>query len=601
MTISPKYDYTEVEKRIYNLWQKANTFSPSVKTRCTNGDTADKKPFVISIPPPNVTGRLHMGHALNNTIQDMLIRYKRMDGYETLWVPGTDHAGIATQTVVKKMLDAKGIDYRSIGREAFNQEVWQWKEKYGSIILKQLERLGASCDWNRTRFTMDEGLSKAVNYAFKKLYDDGLIYRGRRIVNWCPVDQTALSDDEVETAEGGEAGFLWHIKYPLKGESNFLVIATTRPETLFGDVAVAINPKDSRYQQHIGKKVILPILEKEIPVIADDYVDASFGTGCLKITPAHDPHDFEVGNRHNLEPINIFHPDARLNKRCVHYEGLSREKAREKLLNDLKIKGLLLKEELRQVPVGRSYRSKAIIEYRLSQQWFVKMDALKDKALSKHYEVKIIPDRWDKVYHHWLDNIRDWCISRQIWWGHRIPAWYHKHTGEVLVEKETPVLVNDNPDDWIQEEDVLDTWFSSALWPMSILGWPDKTRDFERYFPNSVLSTAKDIIFFWVARMNFMATHFENTMPYQEVYIHPTVMDERGETMSKSKGNGIDPLHIIEGATTEDLKNIVLDARPSNMKVLLKNIEKKHANGFEGVGADALRYTLIHLCSSDKN
>ena len=603
--ISTKYNHREVEKRIYQYWKDIDAFSASLppdedsSRSISSMEKTVKRPFVISIPPPNVTGRLHMGHALNNTIQDILIRYKRMDGYDALWIPGTDHAGIATQTVVKKMLDAKGIDYRQLGRKAFIEKIWEWKEKYGNLILKQLERLGASCDWKRTRFTMDKGLSKAVNHAFKKLYDDGLIYRGLRIVNWCPIDQTALSDDEIETKEGGEAGFLWHIKYPIQNSEKFLVAATTRPETLFGDVALAVHPKDSRYQRHIGKKVILPILKREIPIIADECVDRDFGSGCVKITPAHDPNDFEIGSRHGLTTINIMEVDARLNENCgENYRGLTREEARKKVIEELNQCNLLVKEEARMIPVGRSYRSKAIIEYRLSQQWFVKMDVLKNKVLQKHFDSTFIPSSWEKVYLHWLNNIRDWCVSRQIWWGHRIPAWYHQKTGKVLVEEETPEIVKLHPEEWEQEKDVLDTWFSSALWPMSILGWPKKLSSFNHYFPNSVLSTAKDIIFFWVARMNFMATYFEDTLPYKDVYIHPTVMDEWGESMSKSKGNGIDPLHIIEGATTNELKAPALEARPSNMKTLIKNIEKKYAGGFEGVGADALRYTLIHLCSS---
>lgn len=593
-----RFHYQEVEPRILEKWKQHQCYRSAMNSQ---GEVVDKsrsggKPFVIAIPPPNVTGRLHMGHALNNTMQDMYTRFKRMDGYDALWVPGTDHAGIATQTVVKKMLDAEGVDYRELGREKFTEKVWEWKEKYGDFILKQLESIGCSCDWERTRFTMDEGLYKAVMHTFKKLYDEGLIYRGKRIVNWCPVDRTALSDDEVETKEGGEKGFLWHINYPLADGSGHLTVATTRPETLFGDVAVAVNPKDERFSQYIGKEVIVPLQERVVKVIGDDYVDMEFGTGCLKITPAHDANDFEVGNRHALEPINVMNEDATMNEVVPErYQGLDRYKCREKAVEELKEKELLVLEEERMTPLGRSYRSKAVIEYRLSDQWFVKMDSLAKKALDQHENLNILPKRWDKVYLEWLNNIRDWCISRQIWWGHRIPAWYHKETGEILVETETPKQVLENPDQWEQETDVLDTWFSSALWPMSTLGWPEKTPDFERYFPTTTLITGKDIIFFWVARMNFMAVHFTGKMPYQNVFINPIVLDEKGETMSKSKGNGIDPLVVINGATLDDLKGPVREARPSNMKEIIKRIEKNYPEGYEGVGADALRYTLVYL------
>ena len=598
-----RYDYREIEPRIYKAWKNSGCFHSATDSK---GNVLDQrraaaKPYVIVIPPPNVTGRLHMGHALNNSIQDILVRYKRMDGQDALWIPGTDHAGIATQTVVKKMLDAEGLDYREFGREKFAAKVWDWKEKYGNIILDQLAQIGASCDWDRTRFTMDEGLSKAVMHCFKTLYDQGLIYRGKRIVNWCPVDRTALSDDEVETKEGGEPGFLWQIKYPLQDGSGHLIVATTRPETLFGDVAIAVNPKDERYQNLIGKNVIVPLQERVVPIIADEYVDISFGTGCLKITPAHDPNDFEIGLRHGLTPINVMHEDARLNVIVPErFRGLTRGKAREAAIAELKDKDLLVSEEARMTPLGRSYRSKAVIEYRLSDQWFVKMKPLAEKVLALHGELNIQPPRWNKVYLDWLNNIRDWCVSRQIWWGHRIPAWYCQSADCTPVVSETtptkcPIC---SGTDLKQDEDVLDTWFSSALWPMSTLGWPDKTSDFERYFPTSTLVTAKDIIFFWVARMNMMAAHFTGKLPYKNVFINPTVLDEKGETMSKSKGNGIDPLVLINGATLEELKQPILEARPSNAKELVKRLEKNFPDGFEGVGADAVRYTLTFLCSS---
>ena len=588
-----QYSFREIENAIYQKWLECKSFEPTGKERT----------FVISMPPPNVTGRLHMGHALNNTIQDFLIRYHRKKGFRTLWIPGTDHAGIATQTVVKKQLDEQGIDYRSLGRENFVKKIWEWKKKYGELILTQLKALGLSCDWSRTRFTMDEGLNRAVNRAFKKLYDDGLIYKGKRIVNWCPIDRTALSDDEVETKEGGEPGFLWHISYEIfnADEENpqSLMVATTRPETLFGDTAIAVHPEDERYSHLKGQYAVAPECGRKIPIIFDTYVDKEFGSGCVKITPAHDPNDYEVGKRHNLPVINIMNEDASMNQEVPKaYQRLSREACRKALLKNLKKSGKLIKEEPRMTPVGRSYRSKAIIEYRLSEQWFVKMEPLRDRVMAKHSELTILPQRWDKVYRYWMDNIRPWCISRQIWWGHQIPAWTHKETGEILVAEAEPEVVKNSPYKWQREADVLDTWFASSLWPISVLGWPEKTNDFKIFFPNTVLSTAKDILFFWVARMNMMACHFEGMMPYRFVYIHPTVMDEKGETMSKSKGNGIDPLHIINGASVDDLKAPIFDARPAKMQEMLANIDKKYRDGFEGVGADALRFTLIYLSSS---
>lgn len=624
--LDTRYNHAKTEDRIYKFWVDNNCFRSAVDATGTVLDSkrAQADPYVIAIPPPNVTGRLHMGHALNNTFQDILIRYKRMDGFDALWVPGTDHAGIATQTVVKKMLDEEGVDYHDLGREKFVEKVWEWKARYGDMILHQLEQMGCSCDWARTRFTMDKELYRAVVYTFVKLYEEGLIYRGERIVNWCPVDKTALSDDEVETREGGEPGFLWRIRYPLADGSGHLVVATTRPETLFGDVAVAVNPKDERYQKYIGKKVIVPLQKgfsppfdkRLVPIIADEYVDMAFGTGALKITPAHDPNDFEIGRRHNLASINVMNEDATMNDAVPkRYQGLDRFKCRERVVDDLKRQGLLEGEEERLTPVGRSYRSGAIIEYRLSKQWFVRMQPLADKVLKMHDQLNIQPARWNKVYLDWLHNIKDWCISRQIWWGHRIPVWYCENSEERMPEKARdgkvkslcdPIVSEGVPNqcpkckstDLKQEEDVLDTWFSSALWPMSTLGWPEKTPDFQRYFPTTTLVTGKDIIFFWVARMNMMAAHFEGRLPYKNVFINPIVLDERGETMSKSKGNGIDPLVIINGATLKDLEQPVREARPSNMKEMLSRLKKNFPNGYEGVGADALRYTLIYLCSS---
>ena len=617
MELPTRFDFRAVEPRIYKLWIDRNCFDSAYGPSGQPHEKAptDKPKFVIVIPPPNVTGRLHMGHALNNTLQDTLIRYKRMDGFDALWVPGTDHAGISTQTVVRKQLDAQGIDYRELGREKFIQKVWEWKAKYGDFIIEQLQKMGCSCDWRRTRFTMDEGLSRAVRVTFKTLFDRGLIYRGKRIVNWCPVDQTALSDDEVSVSDEGEPGHLWHIRYPLVETTNgmsHLVIATTRPETLFGDVAVAVNPKDERYKKVVGQELRLPLQGRVIPVIADEYVDMEFGTGALKITPAHDTNDFEVGGRHGLEPINIMNEDATLNEAVPsEFQGMDRFLARKKVIAALEDQELIEKVEDRLVPLGRAQRSGAPIEYRLSDQWFVRMKPLAEKALTasgyrrkgdawvkaKKGDLLFHPERWENVYLQWLTRIHDWTISRQIWWGHRIPAWYNRKTDEIRVEVEEPKEVAEAPNDWYQDPDVLDTWFSSWLWPMSTLGWPEATADFARYFPTAVLSTAKDIIFFWVARMNFAGLELAGKLPYRHVNIHPTVLDDQGAVMSKSKGNGIDPLAVIEGATSQDLKTPIFEARPPNIDKLVARVEKNYPNGFEGVGADALRYTFIYSCS----
>ncbi len=597
--IESSYDFKKKEAVIYSLWQNANYFQAAFNKDgiVRNLKRSKSKPFVIIMPPPNVTGRLHMGHALNNTIQDILIRYKRMEGFDALWVPGTDHAGISTQSVVKKNLDAQGIDYRNLSREDFQKKVWKWKEKYGDFILNQLKRLGCSCDWSRSVFTMDDTPSKAVSYAFCDLYKKGLIYKGKRIVNWCPLDQTALSDDEVEVEV--EEGSLWYIRYFFSNRKDSVVIATTRPETLFGDVAVAVHPDDKRYRRLKNQKIIVPIVEKEVSVVFDSFVEMNFGSGCVKITPAHDANDFEVGKRHQLDCINVMDQEACMNERVPKdFRGLSREVCRQKVLQILSEKGLLVKEEKKKIAIGRSYRSKAIIEYRLSDQWFVKMKELAQEVLNHDEAFHVFPIHWKKVYHHWLNHIQDWCISRQIWWGHRIPAWIHKQTKQIIVGQNIPKQVLENSNEWEQENDVLDTWFSSSLWPMSSLGWPENTFDFKRYFPTTILSTAKDILFFWVARMNMMTFHFQKKIPYQDVYFHSTVMDKNGKTMSKSKGNGIDPIHIIEGATKEELKDPIYDAKPSNMKSMLKAIEQNYPEGFFGVGCDALRYTLIYLCSS---
>jgi valyl-tRNA synthetase len=605
-----RFDFREAEPRISRRWLDARAFRSAYDADGTLVDPsrADAEPFTIVIPPPNITGRLHMGHALNNTLQDVLVRYKRMDGFDTLWVPGTDHAGIATQTVVKKQLDAQGIDSRALGREEMVRRIWEWREQFGDQILNQLRRMGCSCDWERTRFTMDEGLSRAVRTAFVRLYEEGLVYRGKRIVNWCPVDRTALSDDEVDKED--EPGKMYDIRYPfVDDEGGHLIVSTTRPETLFGDVAVAVNPDDERYRKHVGRKLRLPLQGRIIPVITDTHADPTMGTGCVKITPAHDPNDFEVAGRHGLEAVNVMYEDATMNDVVPErYRGLDRYRCREKALEDLREQGLLADERDHVMAIGRSYRSKVPIEFRLSDQWFVRMQPMAEKALAASGYVRqgddwalaeepalhLHPRRFEKIYLHWLRNIRDWCISRQIWWGHRIPAWYQRETGEILVGVDTPDRVRRDPDSWRQDEDVLDTWFSSWLWPMSTLGWPEATPDYRRYYPTQVLSTAKDIIFFWVARMNFAGLHFDGRLPYADVYLHSTITDESGITMSKSKGNGIDPLTLIEGATVEDLQGPVLEARPPNMKELLRSIEKRFPEGFQAVGADAMRWTLVY-------
>jgi len=619
VTEHPKrFDFREAEPRLYQKWLDADAFSPAYNQDGTVRDQSkkDAKPFVIVIPPPNITGRLHMGHALNNTMQDLMIRFHRMQGEDALWIPGTDHAGIATQTVVKKQLDAQGIDFRALGRDEMVKRIWEWRSKYGDEILRQLKRMGCSCDWSRTRFTMDEGLNLAVRQSFVTLFEKGLIYRGKRIVNWCPVDRTALSDDEVEKDE--VKGKMYRIKYPFTDvPGEFLTVATTRPETLFGDVAVAVHPKNEKLAKHIGRHLILPLQGRVIPVIGDEHADPTKGTGAVKITPAHDPNDFEVGQRHNLEPINVMNEDATLNEVVPEaYRGLDRYAARKKALAELEAQELLEGVDDHMMAIGSSYRSRVPIEYRLSSQWFVKMGPMAEEALkrsgydrdgegwvktAREPEVTIHPERFEKVYFHWLSNIRDWCISRQIWWGHRIPAWYHNDTGELLVGLQMPDRVKAEPDKWKQDEDVLDTWFSSWLWPMSTLGWPNKTPDYARYYPTSVLSTAKDILFFWVARMNFAGITFDGRLPYEDVYLHATIADEAGVTMSKSKGNGIDPLTLIDGATMEDLKKPVFEARPTNMKEIIARIEKKYPAGFEAVGADAMRWTLVFSITEGEN
>ncbi len=556
--LSKVYDPKAVEDRIYNNWVKKGYFGAK--------PDKNKKPFTIVIPPPNVTGQLHMGHAFDETLQDILIRYKRMQGFEALWVPGTDHAGIATQIKVEAELREKeDLTRYDLGREKFLERVWDWKEKYGNRIISQLKKIGCSCDWDRERFTMDEGCSKAVREVFVNLYNKGLIYRGPRIINWCPNCITALSNEEVEHAE--QAGHFWHIKYQIKGTDEYVVIATTRPETLFGDTAVAVNPEDERYQDIVGKMLLLPLTDREIPVIADEYVDKEFGTGCVKITPAHDPNDFEVGKRHDLEIIKVMNDDATMNSYAGKYEGLDRYECRKAMIKDLEEMGLLVKTEDHSHNVGQCYRCGTTIEPIVSDQWFVKMKPLAEAAIKavETKETEFVPERFSKTYMNWMENVYDWCISRQLWWGHRIPAFYCDDCGEMTVSKEDITVCPKCGKPVRQEEDVLDTWFSSALWPFSTLGWPEKTEDYNYFYPTSTLVTGYDIIFFWVSRMIFSACEHTGKAPFKHVFIHGLVRDGNGEKMSKSKGNGVDPLQIIDMFGADALRfTLVTGVAPGN-------------------------------------
>ena len=540
--LSKTYSPTEIEDKWYKIWEEKGYFNAQ--------HNSEKPGYSIAIPPPNVTGILHMGHMLNNAIQDAIIRYKRMSGFETLWIPGMDHAGIATQNKVERMLKEEGTSKEEIGYDEFLRRTWKWKEKHGGLITKQLRKLGVSLDWDRERFTMDEGLSRAVKEVFIKLYNDGLIYRGEYIVNWCPHDKTALADDEVNHID--KKGKIWEIKYRIKDTDDYVIIATTRPETMLGDTGVAVNPNDDRYKHLIGKKVILPLMNREIPVVADEYVDMEFGTGVVKMTPSHDPNDFEVAKRTGLEFINIFTEDAHVNSNGGKYEGLERFAARKAILADLEAEGLLVGTKEHSHAVGHCYRCDSIIEPRVSTQWFVKMEPLAKRALEvvKNGQIQITPKRWEKVYYNWLENIRDWTISRQIWWGHRIPA-YYAEDGTVFVAKsleeaEAQAREKFGKDVNLTEEtDVLDTWFSSALWPFSTLGWPDKTPDLEKFFPTNALVTGADILFFWVARMVMMSLYINDEIPFSYVYLHGIIRDELGRKMSKSLGNSPDPLDLI--------------------------------------------------------
>ncbi|MBN1211836.1 MAG: valine--tRNA ligase [candidate division Zixibacteria bacterium] len=550
------YNPVEVEDRLYNQWLKDNIFH--------GREDSEKPTYSVVIPPPNVTDVLHIGHALNNTIQDILVRKHRMENYETEWLPGSDHAGIATQVIVEKQLLTEGTTRREMGREKFLERTRSWAYRNKDIILNQLKKIGCSCDWERTRFTLDEGLSNAVAEVFKHLYDKGWIYRGHRIVNWCPSCRTSLSDDEVEHQEFDSS--LWYIKYKVKGSDEYLTVATTRPETMLGDTALAVNPKDSRFKKYVGKTVILPILEREIPVVADSYVDPEFGTGVVKVTPAHDPNDFEIGHRHDLPEVNILNTDGTLNENAGKYKGLDRYVARKQLVEDLKKKNLLEKIEKYQMAAGTCYRCHQVIEPYLSDQWFVKMDELAKPAIDavNTGKLRFHPDYWSKTYLHWLENVRDWCISRQLWWGHRIPAWYAED-GTVFVSANRPTkeqCPGFDPESLVQDEDVLDTWFSSWLWPFSTFGWPEKTGELKKFYPTRVLVTASEIIYLWVARMVMAGYEFMGESPFSDVYIHGTVRDANGIKMSKSLGNGIDPLEIIDKHGADALRISLVLATP---------------------------------------
>lgn len=591
--LAKQYDPKDVEDRIYKFWLDGKYFH----AKCD----PEKKPYTIVIPPPNITGQLHMGHALDNTLQDILIRYRRMQGYDALWLPGTDHASIATEAKIVEAMRQEGISKDDIGREGFLKRAWEWKEKFGGRIIEQLKKMGSSCDWDRERFTMDEGCSKAVKEVFVNLYNKGLIYRGERIVNWCPHCLTSISDAEVEYED--QAGHFWHLRYPFKDGSGYLELATTRPETMLGDTAVAVNPNDERYKDIVGKTLILPIVHREIPVIADDYVEMDFGTGCVKITPAHDPNDFEVGLRHNLEVIDTFTDDAHIKPEWGKYAGMDRMEARKAIVEDLEKEGAIVKIEDYSHNVGVCYRCHSSIEPKVSKQWFVKMEPLAKPAIDcvKNGEVKFVPERFDKTYYHWMENIKDWCISRQLWWGHRIPAWYCDECGEVVVSKETPTACPKcGCTHLTQDPDTLDTWFSSALWPFSTLGWPDKTPELAHYFPTSTLVTGYDIIFFWVARMIFSSVENMHERPFDTVFIHGIVRDAQGRKMSKSLGNGIDPLIVIDEYGADALRFTLATGNSPGNDMRFSDEKVGASRNFANKLWNAARFILMNLGEDEK-
>ena len=586
--LAKTYDPKAMEDRIYGEWLEKKYFHAEVDR--------SKKPFTIVMPPPNITGKLHMGHALDNTLQDILIRYKRMQGYNALWIPGTDHASISTEVKVINQLKSEGIDKNELGREGFLKRTWEWREEYGRTIVDQLKKIGSSCDWDRERFTMDEGCSKAVQEVFLRLHKKGYIYKGSRIINWCPVCKTSISDAEVEHEE--QAGHFWHINYPIKGSDKFVEIATTRPETLLGDSALAVNPDDERYKDIVGKTVILPLVGREIPVIADAYVDKEFGTGVVKITPAHDPNDFEVGKRHNLPEINILNDDATINENGGKYAGMDRYEARKVMVEELKEQGLLVKVADHVHNVGTHDRCGTTVEPMIKQQWFVKMEEMAKPAIEaiKNGDLTFVPERFDKIYLHWLENIRDWCISRQLWWGHRIPAYYCDDCGEIVVSKTAPeVCPKCGCKHLTQDPDTLDTWFSSALWPFSTLGWPKNTEDLEYFYPTDVLVTGYDIIFFWVIRMVFSGYEQTGKCPFHHVLIHGLVRDSLGRKMSKSLGNGIDPLEIIDkyGADALRLTLVTGNAPGNDMRFYMERVEA--SRNFANKVWNASRFIMMNM------
>ncbi len=591
------YNPKEIEARIYESWEDSGYFSPS----------KSGEPFCIVIPPPNVTGTLHMGHAFQDTIMDIIIRYQRMNGKNTLWQVGTDHAGIATQMVVERQLEKSGTSRQELGRESFEKEVWKWKEESGSTITKQMKRLGASTDWTKEKFTMDENLVRGVTKVFIQLYEEGLIYRGKRLINWDPVLQTALSDLEVSTTE--EKGSLWHMKYPISDSEDHIVVATTRPETMLGDTAVAVHPDDKRYKDLIGQEVILPLTDRKIPIIADEYVDQEFGTGCVKITPAHDFNDFEIGKRHDLEIISILDQSAKISPSAPpEYQGLDRFEARKKIVEDLEANGLMQEIEDYMLTIPRGDRSGAILEPLITNQWFLKMEPLAQPAIEavKNDEIKFIPENWSKTYYEWLENIQDWCISRQLWWGHRIPAWYDNEGNVYVGESENEIRKQHNIEDsiaLIQDDDVLDTWFSSALWPFSSLGWPDETYDLKTFYPTNVLVTGFDIIFFWVARMVMMGLKFMDEIPFKEIYIHGLIKDKNGQKMSKSKGNILDPIDLIDGISLDELldKRVQGLMQPEMEKRIISDTKKEFPNGIPDFGTDALRFNFAIQASTGRD
>lgn len=591
-TISTTYDPKQVEQKWYQFWLDKNFFRAEVKPDC--------EPFTIVMPPPNVTGSLHLGHALDNTMQDILIRFKRMQGYNALWVPGTDHAGIATQARVEEQLASEGLSKYDLGREKFLERVWDWKHQYGNRITNQLKTLGASCDWSRERFTMDEGCSRAVQEVFIRLYEQGLIYRGDYIINWCPKCQTTISDIEVEHED--KLGHLYYIKYPLKDRDEFITVATTRPETMLGDTAVAVHPEDDRYRELIGQTVILPLMNREIPIIADPFVEKEFGTGAVKVTPAHDPDDFEMGLRHQLPQVVVINKQGQMNENAGRYAGLDRYECRRQVTHDLEQLGLLVKVEEHQHAVGQCYRCDSVVERLVSKQWFVKMKPLAEPAMRvvREGRIRFVPERFTKIYLGWLENIRDWCISRQLWWGHRIPVWYCQDCGEIICAKEEPTCCpNCQGKHLKQDPDVLDTWFSSGLWPFSTLGWPDQTPELEHFYPTSVLVTGRDIIFFWVARMIFMALAFMNDVPFRKVLIHGLILDAQGRKMSKSLGNGVDPIEVIDHYGADTLRFMLVTGNTPGNDVRFHFERLEQTRNFANKIWNAARFVIMNLTDFD--